>query len=172
MRSDPNVNIATAAPALGAVGAMTKEGLLGSAQAPIHMVTAEGGLKVQAWRTLRTLALGFLLISGVGALIEDRGIGKGMQADINLSAYYTNFPISWGAVVLMCCVYFIKEYMFSRLDHLVQIHYFNTGLGLNEEVQPSMETSTKFSDVKGVDEAKAELEEIVHYLRDPQVCPR
>jgi ATP-dependent Zn protease len=62
--------------------------------------------------------------------------------------------------------------MFSRLDHLGQIHYFNTGLGLNEEVQPSMETSTKFSDVKGVDEAKAELEEIVHYLRDPQVCPR
>lgn len=62
---------------LGAVGMMTREGPLGSASAPIHMVSSEGGLKIQAWRTLRTLALGFLLLSGVGALIEDRGISKG-----------------------------------------------------------------------------------------------
>lgn len=56
---------------------LTKDGPLGSASAPIHMVSSEGGIKVQAWRTLRTLALGFLLLSGVGALIEDRGISKG-----------------------------------------------------------------------------------------------
>ena len=60
------------------VGKSTKPGVLGTSGAPIHMVTAEAGnFKDQLWRTFRSIALGFLLISGVGALIEDRGISKG-----------------------------------------------------------------------------------------------
>lgn len=61
------------------VGKVTKDSILGTASAPIHMVATEGGhFKEQLWRTVRTIALAFLLISGVGALIEDRGISKGI----------------------------------------------------------------------------------------------
>ena len=60
------------------VGKSVNIGFLGTSNAPIHFVAAEGGhFKDQLWRTFRSLALGFLLISGVGALIEDRGISKG-----------------------------------------------------------------------------------------------
>lgn len=65
---------------LSNVGKSTKEGILGTASAPIHMVAREGGqFKEQLWRTIRTIALAFLLISGIGALIEDKGISKGIS---------------------------------------------------------------------------------------------
>lgn len=65
--------------ALRNVGKSTKDGVLGTRDTPIHMVAVEGGnFKEQLWRTFRSLAVAFLLISGVSALIEDRGISKGI----------------------------------------------------------------------------------------------
>lgn len=105
-------------PIFSSIGNTMKDGVLGSASSPIHMVNSEGGLKQQFWRFLRVLALGFIVVSGLGAFVDDRGLTK--------------------------------------------------GLGLNDEVRPSFETTTKFDDVKGADEAKAELQEIVAYLKDPK----
>jgi ATP-dependent metalloprotease len=41
-------------------------------------------------------------------------------------------------------------------------------LGGGSEPKPSTESTTRFADVCGVDEAKGELEEVVAYLRDPK----
>lgn len=78
MREEETFTNINSIAALENVGQITKDGVLGTASAPIHMVTAEtSNFKEQLWRTLRTLAVSFLLISGVGALIEDKGISKG-----------------------------------------------------------------------------------------------
>ena len=66
---------------------------------------AEPSMRGQLWRTVRTLGVAFLLMSGLGALFEEKGLSRGMLA--------------------------------------------------NPDMQPQLETKTKFADVKGVDEAKA-----------------
>ncbi|KAH0981621.1 hypothetical protein GBA52_008798 [Prunus armeniaca] len=74
---------------LRSVGKSSKDGILGTASAPIHMVATEGGqFKEQLWRTVRTIALAFLLISGIGALIEDRGISKGITISWRFRLFY------------------------------------------------------------------------------------
>mmetsp|Transcript_3255 Transcript_3255/g.4592 ORF Transcript_3255/g.4592 Transcript_3255/m.4592 type:complete len:739 (+) Transcript_3255:53-2269(+) len=97
-----------------------------SSQEPLHVVLAEAGWKSQAWRTARTLTLAFLVVSAIGAILDEQ-----------------------------------KGGLSSRL------------LGTSKQITNIVETSDKrFDDVCGVDEAKAELEEIVMYLKNPKKFTR
>ena len=46
------------------------------------------------------------------------------------------------------------------------------GLGFSVDVQPVVQSTKRFSDVVGVDEAKADLVDIVKYLRSPKTFTR
>ena len=94
---------------------------LGSEKNPLYTQQLEPTFKAQMWRTVRTLGTAFIVLSGIGALLEDRG---GMSKAI---------------------------------------------LG-GDSVKPQQDAHSKTTSthVKGVDEAKAELVEIVEYLKAPE----
>ncbi len=61
---------------MGAGAAAATE--LGTARNPIYTMQAEPSVKAQIWRTVRTLAVMFVIISGLGALMEERGLSRGI----------------------------------------------------------------------------------------------
>ena len=65
-------NVQDAARAMGAAALQNGE-VLGTAQSPVYTQQLEPTFKAQFWRTLRTLGTAFIVLSGIGALADERG---------------------------------------------------------------------------------------------------
>lgn len=62
--------------------------------------------------------------------------------------------------------------LFSAASALIEERGMPGGLSMNDKPEPVTDSKTRFADVKGVDEATAELQEVVAYLRDPSKFTR
>lgn len=72
---------AAMAPGMMAAGTVGRD-----PQDPLYVVMAQPNMKSQLWKTLRVVALGFLAITGIATLVEDRGMGGAKNTPQSVTA--------------------------------------------------------------------------------------
>jgi cell division protease FtsH len=78
-------------------------------------------------------------------------------------SWWTEFLISWGPLLLLFGIYFVAMSRMQKGGGPL-----NIGRNRAKIHDESSRFDTKFSDVAGVDEAKAELSEIIDFLKTPE----
>ena len=159
------------------------------------VLQAEPTFRAQLWRTVRTLFVAFVVLSGVGALMEERGLTKGilnnpdMRPQMEMKTRFADVKGVDEAKVGRPCSLNVclrdsrPETAFAELDasdisvmlpcrraiYLPYVHMSVCASGyiqiLKEHVLEILCTALSFKLFRA--DAQAELEEVVHYLRDP-----
>ncbi|KAK7351275.1 hypothetical protein VNO77_10596 [Canavalia gladiata] len=111
---------------------------------------------------------GFSAVRNVGKHTKGRILGTAS------APIYVVDSTSWNFRSQLWCTirsFVVNILWICGLATIFEFSFKGVSLGheMDIELKPIVVATTKLNDVKGADEAKAELEEIVHYLRDPKI---
>ena len=85
------------------------------------VMQAEPTFRAQLWRTVRTLFVAFVVLSGVGALMEERGLTKGILNNPDMRPQMemkTRFADVKGVDEAKVCIYIVPFTELTKLQVL------------------------------------------------------